>query len=204
MGSVKPRWADFTRSSVSGGPVRASLGHVSPNLSTNDALAAEIDGEREAQRIKPGMLAELSGIPYRTLARYLNGEREITVTVLDKLAEALEVPGEELLSRAKARQGRGRRVVAEPVPAVRDRPWRTRLAEEFRRAHVRSPHLGLGDILPRRAALAQRALDGDPTVDEATLRLVAQALGLDPGVVQGYKGADEQMVARGASSAGAS
>jgi transcriptional regulator with XRE-family HTH domain len=68
------------------------------------AMAAAINGEVHARRIPVGELAERSDIPIRTLSRYLKGERSMTLGPLMRLADALEMPMDELLAEARKRQ----------------------------------------------------------------------------------------------------
>ena len=71
----------------------------------NDAVAATLRGELAARRVQRKDLAEAAGIPGRTLARYLDGEREISINTLAKIARALDLTPAEVWVRAAERLG---------------------------------------------------------------------------------------------------
>ena len=80
------------------------------------AIAAELAGESRAQGFSFERLAAASGVPVRTLKRHLPGHTPITVDIAERVANALGVPMEELLVRARMRQSRAPR----PAGAVID------------------------------------------------------------------------------------
>lgn len=67
------------------------------------AIAAEIRTQATLDRIQHKTVAERSGIPYSTLRRYLAGERDIPVTALIAICEALNVDPGLILQRATRR-----------------------------------------------------------------------------------------------------
>jgi transcriptional regulator with XRE-family HTH domain len=67
------------------------------------AVVAQIKAERAALDMPLGVLAEQAGITPRSLNRYLKGEREMTVALVERLAEALGVDLGTLLQRAGER-----------------------------------------------------------------------------------------------------
>ena len=69
----------------------------------NAALAATLRAERAVKRITIDELALKSGIPKRTLIRLINAERALNIGHIVSLADALELPIEVLIERAKAR-----------------------------------------------------------------------------------------------------
>ena len=74
-----------------------------PAAGFNYALAAALRAEKGVQRLSWGKLATRSGIPQRTLIRLLNGERMLGAAHLHSLSEALNIPLEILIERAKSR-----------------------------------------------------------------------------------------------------
>ena len=74
-----------------------------PNSGMNAALAATLRAERAAKRMTIDQLADRSGIPKRTLIRLINAERSLNIEHAVSLAEALDLPIEILIERAKAR-----------------------------------------------------------------------------------------------------
>lgn len=69
----------------------------------NQALAAEIRAAKGAAKLPVRVLVERSGIATATLNRILNGEREIKVTQMYLLADALGVAPAHLIERAVQR-----------------------------------------------------------------------------------------------------
>ena len=67
------------------------------------ALAEEIRAEMGVARLTARALAKSSGIPERTLARLISGERSIDVAQFEMLARALGLSMAMLLQRAEAR-----------------------------------------------------------------------------------------------------
>lgn len=68
----------------------------------NDAVAATLRAEMAARRMQRKELAEGSGIPVRTLSRYLDGEREISINTLARVAPVLGLTAGEIWSKATA------------------------------------------------------------------------------------------------------
>lgn len=66
-------------------------------------IAAELRTQAALDRVQHKTLAELSGIPYSTLRRYLSGDRDIPVTSLIAICEALNVDPGLILQRATRR-----------------------------------------------------------------------------------------------------
>lgn len=73
----------------------------------NLAMAAQIRAERAGHRdrITVKELALRSGIAYGTLNRILSGERDINVTQIARIAAALDVKPEKLVTGAVERMG---------------------------------------------------------------------------------------------------
>jgi transcriptional regulator with XRE-family HTH domain len=71
----------------------------------NRALAAELRAERVAVNITVDQLSDRSGVNLTTLKRVLAGKRDINVTQLGLLSQALGVTAEELFRRAVTRMG---------------------------------------------------------------------------------------------------
>lgn len=69
------------------------------------ALGTVIRDAADAARIGPTDLAERAGLSRASLYRYLAGEREITVSSLLALADAIGVPAADLLGAAQERIG---------------------------------------------------------------------------------------------------
>lgn len=67
------------------------------------AIAAEVRTQAAFDRVQHKALAERSGIPYSTLRRYLSGDRDIPVTSLIAICEALNVDPGLILQRATRR-----------------------------------------------------------------------------------------------------
>lgn len=65
------------------------------------AIAREIRAEMGRQQISAVVLAQRSGVGYRTLIRYLNAERTFSLEVLDKLAGALGMTGTAIMVAAR-------------------------------------------------------------------------------------------------------
>lgn len=76
------------------------------------ALAAQIRAEMGVARLSTRALAHQSGVPERTLARLVSGDRTIDVAQLDRISRALGVSMLDMMTRAEAR------VAAEPTPGV--------------------------------------------------------------------------------------
>lgn len=71
----------------------------------NLALAAELRGERVALGLTIADLIARTGIPKSTMLRVLSGERDINVTQLAQLAEAMGKTPEYFMRRAVERMG---------------------------------------------------------------------------------------------------
>ena len=78
-----------------------------PDEGLNAAVAAELRAERAAQNLTVQELATQSEVPYASLRRYLGAERDIHVSVLAALAEALGTTASELVAAAAVRMSRG-------------------------------------------------------------------------------------------------
>ena len=70
------------------------------HLAFNLAVAAALRAERVKTRTKVETLAARTGVPYRSLMRYLNGQRAISVNVLDTLAGALGTTPDQITRSA--------------------------------------------------------------------------------------------------------
>lgn len=77
-----------------------------------DALIAELRAERGASRLTYDELERRTGLGKRSIIRYLSGERDIPLSGLFELAEAMNVGVDDLLERAKIR--------ADQAPRLRD------------------------------------------------------------------------------------
>lgn len=69
----------------------------------NGAIAGELRAERSRRRVTFDALAERTGVSKRTLIRVLNGERAISMAVLESICEALGVVPSELIHIAQTR-----------------------------------------------------------------------------------------------------
>ena len=78
---------------------------ASPTGSLAAAVVAQIKAERAVLGIQLGDLAERVGIDVRTQNRYFKGEREMTIGMVDRYAQALDIELATLLARARERQG---------------------------------------------------------------------------------------------------
>ena len=67
------------------------------------ALADEVRAEMGVTRMTARALSKASGIPERTLARLVSGERSIDVAQLDMISRAFGLSMATLLQRAEAR-----------------------------------------------------------------------------------------------------
>jgi transcriptional regulator with XRE-family HTH domain len=68
------------------------------------ALAAALRAERAAKQMTIVDLADAAGVAERSAIRHLNGQRDITVSVLDRYATALGVRGSDLMREAERRE----------------------------------------------------------------------------------------------------
>ena len=66
-------------------------------------MVTQIKAEMAARDWKQPNLAEASGIPTSTLARYMNGSRDIPLPAFAEIAKALELSYFELAARAQRR-----------------------------------------------------------------------------------------------------
>lgn len=72
----------------------------------NGAVVRQLKAERAAAGLTVDALAAASGVPVRTLVRYLNFERALSLEVVEKLATGLNLSVAELMTRARnERQG---------------------------------------------------------------------------------------------------
>lgn len=67
------------------------------------ALGAEVRTAATVAQVKIGDLAEAVGVSRMSLTRYLNGEREMTVPTLCRIADELGVSAATLIERATRR-----------------------------------------------------------------------------------------------------
>lgn len=75
-------------------------------MDINSAVAAELRAERGALSVTVDRLAETSGVPKRTLIRYLKAERSIDIASLWSIATSLGVDPGEIMRRAELRMSR--------------------------------------------------------------------------------------------------
>lgn len=72
----------------------------------NGAVVRQVKAERAAAGLTVDALAGASGVPVRTLVRYLNFERALSLEVVEKLAAGLGITVADLMTRARnERQG---------------------------------------------------------------------------------------------------
>lgn len=64
------------------------------------AVIRAIQAERGARGMSVEHLAKASGVPYRTLTRYLSGERSMPLRVLGQVAAGLRLTPDTLVVRA--------------------------------------------------------------------------------------------------------
>lgn len=76
----------------------------SPGSGLAAAVVAQIKAERAALDMPLGVLAKRVGVDPRSLNRYLKGEREMTVSLVEKFAVALDLDLGTLLQRAGERR----------------------------------------------------------------------------------------------------
>ena len=158
----------------------------------SDALAVRLAGNirqlREARGLTQDQMARLAGIPRATWGHLESGAGNPTLSVLHKVAVALQVPLEELTSAPRAisrlypkeslaehKQGDGAhpQAAARPDPGRRDRPH----GDPARRAH------------PRRAAHAGHARVPDLRVGrDRCSRWRGSSRALAPGDVVVFRG----------------
>jgi transcriptional regulator with XRE-family HTH domain len=72
----------------------------------NGAVVRQLKAERAASGMTIEDLAKASGIPVRSLVRYLNFERAISLDMVDKLASGLGLSPATLLTRAREERQR--------------------------------------------------------------------------------------------------
>lgn len=77
--------------------------NTSPGSGLPAAVVAAIKAERAVQGIPLGVLAKSVGIAPRTMTRYLNEEREMSLGMIDKFANALGMTLPELIRIAEQR-----------------------------------------------------------------------------------------------------
>lgn len=71
----------------------------------NTAVATQLRMELAKRKMTQKALAEKSGVPHRTIARYLSGERDMTLDTVDQIARALKLTLWELLDLAEKHRG---------------------------------------------------------------------------------------------------
>ena len=59
-------------------------------------IGTKLLGERESRKLTQGAMAELLGIPLTTYVRYERNETAVDFERINKIAEALQVPIQEL------------------------------------------------------------------------------------------------------------
>lgn len=75
--------------------------HSSPHESgLNGAVVRQIKAERAARGLTVKQLAETSGIPERTLSRYLQAQRALSLIDVERIANGLGMSYETLVGRA--------------------------------------------------------------------------------------------------------
>lgn len=79
---------------------------LDPAGGLNGAVAAVLRGERAANNMKLEDLATHSGIPERSLQRYLAAERPINIPVLYALTRALSTTAAAVVAAGEVRMGR--------------------------------------------------------------------------------------------------
>lgn len=67
----------------------------------NDAVAAELRGERARTRMTVDALVQSTGYAKSTVLNYLNGKRDIPLPALAELCRALSVDARVILERAE-------------------------------------------------------------------------------------------------------
>jgi hypothetical protein len=91
--------------------------------SANAAMAAVIADELADRRWSPEFLETKSDIlKYRTIYRMIRNQKDITIQEVFEMARLLEMPAEELMRRAAAREERDARLgtgVPDPAAAAR-------------------------------------------------------------------------------------
>lgn len=70
------------------------------------AVAATLSGERAAARMSYDDLAARSGIPARSLKRYLAGERDMKLDIVERISRALGLSLGEVFDAAERRRDR--------------------------------------------------------------------------------------------------
>ena len=73
-----------------------------PSEGLNAAVAAQLRAERAAQNVTVKQLADLSGVSFSSLRRYLAADRQIDVSVLAALAEALNTTALDVVKGRRA------------------------------------------------------------------------------------------------------
>lgn len=68
-----------------------------------EAIAGALRGEAAARKVSYRELAARSGIPERTLVRYMTGERAINVVQLMQIADALGAKASDIMGDAQRR-----------------------------------------------------------------------------------------------------
>lgn len=87
---------------------------------TDAAIRAVIRLRRDKLNLSPEELGARSGIPGRTLRRYLNGDSRLVFGTVLALANALDTTVEELIRDAMELTRRGLIPVEEPSPTPTD------------------------------------------------------------------------------------
>lgn len=90
-----------------------TLDCVTTSNGLSAAVAATLSGERVATRTSYDELADRSGIPVRSLKRYLSGERDMKLDIIERIADALGMTLAEVVTAAAARRDRA---ASDPKP----------------------------------------------------------------------------------------
>lgn len=107
-----------------------------------------LDAERSAARLTVEELAELSGVPKRTLYRVLNAERDITIRQLAMIAPVFRLQPSDIFADAERRMVRA---MADPESVIDSAKELTERQKQALKREVESTRLpfhpdGTGDI----------------------------------------------------------
>ena len=84
-------------------------------MDINEATAKAIQAERAIAGLTVRELSARSGIPMSTLMRMLGAQREIKVTQVEQVADAMDVYPHEIIEQAEVIMGRAARAVERPI-----------------------------------------------------------------------------------------
>lgn len=102
-GEFFPIWADKVPRMGIQSVTMAEKDHQRVIRTLTDAVAATLRAERAAADLTTLALAELSGVPERTLMRILAAERDISVKQIDLLTRALGISSAYVMTEAERR-----------------------------------------------------------------------------------------------------